>query len=182
MNIHWRDWCWSWTPVLWPPDVKNWLIWKDPDAGKGWRWEEKGITEHEMVGWNRRLNGHELEKLWEIVKDGEAWCAAVHGVTKSDTTEWLNNNGDIKKCLLRKMLREKMAWGLKRVILTIFKYLKLSYLINKYLNYHLGEIGFMARFPFWNEMGFKRPILEDSTMLRWLEWTTPSYKNPTHIH
>ena len=123
-----------------------------------------------------------LNKLWEIVKDGEAWCAAVHGVTKSDTTEWLNNNGDIKKCLLRKMLREKMAWGLKRAILTIFKYLKLSYLINKYLNYHLGEIGSMARFPFWNEMGFKRPILEDSTMLRWLEWTTPSYKNPTHIH
>ena len=38
------------TPILWPPDVKNWLIWKDPDAGKDWRWEEKGMTENEMVG------------------------------------------------------------------------------------------------------------------------------------
>ena len=49
------------TPVLWPPDAKSWLIWKDPDAGKDWRQEEKGITEHEMVGWHHRLNGHEFE-------------------------------------------------------------------------------------------------------------------------
>ena len=48
------------TPILWPPDVKNWLIWKDPDAGKDWRWEEKGTTEDEMVGWHHQLNGHEL--------------------------------------------------------------------------------------------------------------------------
>ena len=40
------------TPVLWPPDAKNWLIWKDPDARKDWRWEEKGTTEDEMVGWH----------------------------------------------------------------------------------------------------------------------------------
>ena len=44
--------------VLWPPDVKSWLIWKDPDAEKGWRQEEKGMTEDEMVGWHHRLNGH----------------------------------------------------------------------------------------------------------------------------
>ena len=49
------------TPILWPPDVKNWLIWKDPDAGKDWRWEEKGTTEDEMVGWHHWLNGHEFE-------------------------------------------------------------------------------------------------------------------------
>ena len=48
-------------PILWPPDVKNWLIWKDPDAGKDWREEEKGMTEDEMVGWHYRLNGHEFE-------------------------------------------------------------------------------------------------------------------------
>ena len=48
------------TLILWPPDVKNWLIWKDPDAGKDWRWE-KGTTEDEMVGWYHRLNGHEFE-------------------------------------------------------------------------------------------------------------------------
>ena len=49
------------TTVLWSPDVKNWLIWKDPDAGKDWRQEEKGVTQDEMVGWHHWLNGHEFE-------------------------------------------------------------------------------------------------------------------------
>ena len=49
------------TPILWPPDAENWLIWKDPDAGKDWRQEEKGTTEDEMVGWYHWLNGHEFE-------------------------------------------------------------------------------------------------------------------------
>ena len=48
-------------PIVWPPDVKNWLIWKDPDAGKDWRREEKGRTEDEVVGWHHRLNWHEFE-------------------------------------------------------------------------------------------------------------------------
>ena len=49
------------TPILWPPDVKNWLTRKDPDDGKDWKLEEKGTTEDEMVGWHRRLNGPEFE-------------------------------------------------------------------------------------------------------------------------
>ena len=49
------------TPILWPPNVKSWVIWKDPDVGKDWRQEEKGITEDEMVGWHDWLNGHKLE-------------------------------------------------------------------------------------------------------------------------
>ena len=49
------------TLILGPPDVKNWLIWKDPDAGNDWRWKEKGTTEDKMVGWHHRLNGHECE-------------------------------------------------------------------------------------------------------------------------
>ena len=49
------------TPILWPPDAKSWLIWKDPDAGKDWGQEEKGMTGDEMVGWHHRLNGHEFE-------------------------------------------------------------------------------------------------------------------------
>ena len=48
------------TPILWPPDAKSWLIWKDPDAGKDWGQEEKGITEDKMVGWHHRLDGHEF--------------------------------------------------------------------------------------------------------------------------
>ena len=48
-------------PILWPPDVKSWLIWKDPDAGKDWRLEEKGTTDNEMAGWHHRHVGHEFE-------------------------------------------------------------------------------------------------------------------------
>ena len=71
------------TPILWPPDAKNWLIGKDPDAGKGWRWE-KGTTEDEMVRWHHRLSGHEFEQALGV-GDREAWRAAVHGVAESWT-------------------------------------------------------------------------------------------------
>ena len=63
-SVHWKDWCWSWNSNpfgVWPPDAKSWLIWKDPDAGKDWRQEEKGMTEDEMVGGHHRLSRHELE-------------------------------------------------------------------------------------------------------------------------
>ena len=67
------------TPILWPPDEKNWLIWKDPDAGKDWRREEKGTTEDEMVEWLTDSMDMSLNKLQELVMNREAWHAAVHG-------------------------------------------------------------------------------------------------------
>ena len=71
------------TPILWPPDEKNWFPGKDPDVGKDWEQEEKGTTEDEMGRWHHWLHGHELCKLRELVIDREAWCAAIRGVTKS---------------------------------------------------------------------------------------------------
>ena len=82
------------TPILWPPDAKRQLIWKDPDAGKDWRREEKGMTEDEMIGWHHQLYGHEFEQALVVGDiDREAWHAAVHGVAKSQTqlsdwTDW----------------------------------------------------------------------------------------------
>ena len=73
------------TPILWPTDVKNQLIWKDPDAGKNWRWEEKGTRENEMAGWHHWLNGHEFE--WTPgVGDGQGGLACCSPwVAKSQT-------------------------------------------------------------------------------------------------
>ena len=79
------------TPILWPRDVKSWLVWKDPDAGKDWGQEEKGTTEDEMVEWHHWLNGHEFGWAPGVLQgDREAWRAAVHGLAKSWTrlSDW----------------------------------------------------------------------------------------------
>ena len=79
------------TPILWPPDAKNWLIRKDPDAGKDWRWEAKGTTDNEMVGWHHQLNRHEFEKALGVGDgQGSLMCCSTWGCKELDTTEWLN--------------------------------------------------------------------------------------------
>ena len=79
------------TPILWPPDAKNWLIVKDLDAGKDWRQEEKGTTEDEMIRWHHQLNGHEFEQA-PGVADGQGSLASCSpwGRKELDMTEQLN--------------------------------------------------------------------------------------------
>ena len=93
------------TPILWPPDVKSWLIWKDPDAGKDWGLEEKGMTEDEMVGWHHWLDGCGLG--WTPgVGDGQGGlaCCGSWGRKELDTTERLNWDELTTCCFLKKYL------------------------------------------------------------------------------
>ena len=81
------------TPILRPPDVKNWLIGKDPDAGKDWRREEKGTAEDEMIRWHYHLNGHEFEQApGDDEGQGSPVCCSPWGHKESDMTDQLNNN------------------------------------------------------------------------------------------
>ena len=72
-------------PVLWPPHAKSWLIGKDSEFGRDWGQEEKGTIEDEMAGWHHWLDGRESEWTLGVVMDREAWRAAIHGVSKSQT-------------------------------------------------------------------------------------------------
>ena len=86
-------------PILWPLDAKTWLIGKDPDAGKDWSGEEKGMTEDEKVGWHYWLNGHDFEQVLGDGEVREAWHPAAHGVMKSHTwlTDWTTTTTKVLK-------------------------------------------------------------------------------------
>jgi len=78
------------TPILWPPDVKNWLIWKDPVAGKDWRQEEKGTIEDEIIWWHHQLDEHEFEQALGVGDgQGSLTCCSPWGCKESDITELL---------------------------------------------------------------------------------------------
>ena len=95
------------TPILWVPDVKSWLIWKNPDAGKDWRQEEKGMTEDETVGWHHHLNGRwvwvDSGSWWWTGRPGVLWSTEFQRVGHDWVTElnwnWLGSNS--KYCLLK---------------------------------------------------------------------------------
>ena len=90
LNIHCKDWCWSWNSNTLATLFKNWLLGKDPDAGKDWR-QEKGMIEDEMVGWHQWLSGHEFKQALGVGNgQGSLVCCSPWGHKESDMTEWLN--------------------------------------------------------------------------------------------
>jgi len=99
-DVKWKNQSWIFigrtdaepeAPKLWPPDVKHWLTGKDPDAGKDWRREEKGMTEDEMVGWHHQPDGHEFEQAPGVCDgQGSLACCSPWGCKELDTTEQLN--------------------------------------------------------------------------------------------
>ena len=101
------------TLILWPPDVKNWLIGKDPDAGQDWRQEEKGTAEEEMVGWHHWLNGHEFEQALGIDdRQGNLVCCSPWSHKELDTTEWLNwTEGRERLSDLSKVSTDNKSWS-----------------------------------------------------------------------
>ena len=89
------------TPILWPPDTKNWLTWKDPDAGRDWMWEENGMIEDVMLGSHPRITGHKSESTPGVGEgQGSLACCSPWGRKESDMTEWLDWWGCVTTNLL----------------------------------------------------------------------------------
>ena len=98
------------TPILWPPNEKNWLDGKEPDAGKDWRWDEKGTTEDEMVGWHHRLNGHEFD---QAAGDGEGQgslvcCSPWESQGQMRLSDWITTT---KASLLAQVVKNLLQSG-----------------------------------------------------------------------
>ena len=119
------------TPILWPPYGKGWLIWKDPDAGKDWRWEEKGMTGDEMVGWHHCLDGHEFEEALGVGNgQGSLAYCSPWGCKESDLTKRLNwtgkemHLGDLPgspwQLRLPDWLHRVWVWSLVLVVVQVF--------------------------------------------------------------
>ena len=122
------------TPILWPPDTKSWLIWKDPDAGKDWGQDEKGTPEDEMIGWHYRLNGHGFG--WTLGvgdRQGGLACCSPWSHRESDMNEWLNWTEDIYKVEWWAMASSGHIYKDQVVVLWIGQELSSSYINQLFL-------------------------------------------------
>ena len=118
------------TPIFWSPDEKSWLIWKDPDAGKDWGWEEKGLTEDEIVGWHHWLNGHEFELTTQVGngQGGLVCCSMGSQRVRHDWATELNETEPFRRQMEDSLKREffLMNWQLQ----SVNKKFRWSFLIN----------------------------------------------------
>ena len=140
-------------PIFWPPDAKNWLIGKDPDAGKDWRQEEKGVTEDKMVGWYHQLDGHEFGQALGVGdgQGGLACCSPWGCRVRHDwATELMNWTG--LPCFLS-------------VLLQVLKFLKL------FKEPALYSIDFLYCFPDFNFINFC-----------FYSFLPPGFPYPTALH
>ena len=114
------------TPILWPPDAKSQLIRKGPDAGKDWRQEEKGMTEDEIVGWHRRLNGHEFEPSLGVCDDSQAsypllppFPFAFNVSQHQGLFQWVNSLHQVAKVLEFQLQHQSFQWTPRTDLLAI---------------------------------------------------------------
>ena len=111
-------------PILWPPDAKNCLIWKDRDAGKDWMWEEKGTTEDEIAGWHHQLDGHEFEQAPGVGDEQRSLaCCTPWDNKESDMTDliyWLVDGKYLKKLFVFKIVK---LWNIVYVFYCVYIYI-----------------------------------------------------------
>ena len=111
------------TPILWPPDMKNWFIINDSDAGKDWRHEEKRTSEDKMVEWHHQLNGHEFEQGLDAGDgQGSLVCYSPWGSKESDKTVWLNWTELIEKMSFKKVFSQLYTYFYCKIFLKTWKY------------------------------------------------------------
>ena len=175
-------------PILWPPDAKNWVIGKDPDAGKDWRQEEKGRADDKMVGWHHQLNAHAFEQTpGDTEEQGSLVCFSPWGLKELDTTEQLNSKLlQTKQLYLHTILLRQEPIPLKfpqnTVSFTLW-YLSPSLLTSPDLDpefgFHFEGMGETLHALLWckpcgTNAEAETPILWPPDAKNWLIWKDPN--------